>query len=56
MYFGIAPYTQTYLKDIAKKLGISATRARAIKEQGLNKWRSILNNRQIYNMEDFINE
>lgn len=54
MYFGIAPYSQTYLKDIAKKLGISATRARAIKEQGLKKLRSILNNRQIYNVEDFI--
>lgn len=55
-YYGLDNSEVLTMVDMAKILKISPRKVRRIRERGIKKIRSILNNRQIYNMEDFINE
>lgn len=53
-YFGIAPYSKTTLKKLGEEMGVSGVMVRLIKEAALKRLKSMMNNKGIYNIEDFI--
>lgn len=55
MNFGLRPYNETTLVDIAKILDVSPQRVRFIRGQAIRKLKKILKGKQIYSVEDFIN-
>lgn len=53
-YFGIAPFNQTTMVDIAKEMHVTPTMVHLIKKAGLKRLKNMMNFNGIYDVKDFI--